>query len=62
MEHLLATISDQLNLLLWQNGGGKKARKPKPLARPDPNRPRPVAPDPEEIDRLLALPRRELTD
>ena len=59
-EHLLATAVDQLNLILWQNNGKKGAKKPRPIRRPDSNRPRPELPDFEELDRQLALPRREL--
>lgn len=34
MEHLLATIADILNLILWLTGNPKKSKQPKPLPRP----------------------------
>lgn len=33
-EHLLAAIADAQHLLLWQNGSGKRADRPKPIQRP----------------------------
>lgn len=34
VEHLLATIADILNLILWLTGNPKKTKQPKPLPRP----------------------------
>ena len=33
-DHLLATIADILNLILWLTGNPKKTKQPKPLPRP----------------------------
>ncbi|MDH6283231.1 DUF5361 domain-containing protein [Prescottella agglutinans] len=32
--HLLAGLTDSVNLLVWIQGGGKNGNKPKPLPRP----------------------------
>lgn len=32
--HLLASAVDVLNIVAWQNGGGKQSSRPKPLPRP----------------------------
>jgi hypothetical protein len=31
---LMATIADALHIIAWQNGGGRKQDKPKPIPRP----------------------------
>lgn len=33
-EHLTALTADLMNVLAWQNGGGKKQDYPKPIPRP----------------------------
>lgn len=33
-EHLLASVLDGINALIWQNGSGKEHQRPKPVPRP----------------------------
>lgn len=59
--YLLAALFDATQVGNWQRGGGKKASKPKPLKRPS-KAVTAATPDVREIDRLLSLPREEITD